>query len=553
MFNINDAPIHNNNNNDRSSSSSSSKRAKHSHQDTNEESEGSSSTVILMNSSDQEEQETIHTAELWEKIIHYYTRHDLSSALCYTDKLLNYFESWDMDEENLGKSCLYFIRASILMNEAANSNGIESSNYTNIHDVEVNELTEKGETFAPLSWLGLWCKAIGYWLLGGGVYSNGSRDRRVYLELSLEYAMQSKSTLEEITVRNSEEGLLYRIYFNMMDTFLLDLEIVFILEGYTENTRNITLVNLESQESENRFKWVKFMYISQLPSDPLQLSMLVSMSGLNPTISSPVLLQSTENNNENNQTMESSSSSDTDSSSTTTESDRNEEDNSNNEEEDQSLFNRIMSRQILDIYRHGYDDISDDEDFDLEALAILRENSNISSFDTDIGVVKPRSKFTGHCNIETVKDVGFYGIHDEYIMSGSDRGHLFIWDKKTTKIVQILRADEDVVNVAKGHPFLPYLAVSGIDSTVKIFKPISRLPSSSKKLEPNNPNSYSSSSNLFEQEEIIETNDESNRSLGDDIYMTRSMYAAFLRMERQRRLFVANGILNDDETTEEED
>lgn len=50
-------------------------------------------------------------------------------------------------------------------------------------------------------------------------------------------------------------------------------------------------------------------------------------------------------------------------------------------------------------------------------------------------------------------------------------------DKKTTQIVQILRADEDTVNVAVGHPYEPLLAVSGIDYTIKLFSPDQRLQS----------------------------------------------------------------------------
>lgn len=30
--------------------------------------------------------------------------------------------------------------------------------------------------------------------------------------------------------------------------------------------------------------------------------------------------------------------------------------------------------------------------------------------------------FTGHCNVKTVKDVNFYGLQDEYVVSGSDCG-----------------------------------------------------------------------------------------------------------------------------------
>ena len=96
--------------------------------------------------------------------------------------------------------------------------------------------------------------------------------------------------------------------------------------------------------------------------------------------------------------------------------------------------------------------------------------------------------YEGHCNIETTKDVNFYGLQDEYVVSGSDCGHLFIWDRKTTELVNILEGDQEVVNVIQGlyheayyfhgfltvfegHPSEPMLAVSGIDHTIKIFSP----------------------------------------------------------------------------------
>lgn len=58
--------------------------------------------------------------------------------------------------------------------------------------------------------------------------------------------------------------------------------------------------------------------------------------------------------------------------------------------------------------------------------------------------------YRGHCNIKTVKDVNFFGLDDEYVVSGSDAGHIFIWDRKTTKLVNILEGDSEVVNVVQG-------------------------------------------------------------------------------------------------------
>jgi DDB1- and CUL4-associated factor 6 len=55
--------------------------------------------------------------------------------------------------------------------------------------------------------------------------------------------------------------------------------------------------------------------------------------------------------------------------------------------------------------------------------------------------------YRGHCNVDTTKDVNFYGLQDEYIVSGSDCGSLFIWEKKTGRLVNILEGDQEVVNV----------------------------------------------------------------------------------------------------------
>lgn len=64
--------------------------------------------------------------------------------------------------------------------------------------------------------------------------------------------------------------------------------------------------------------------------------------------------------------------------------------------------------------------------------------------------------------------VNFLAPHDEYVTSGSDDGNFFIWDKSSGEVVDILEGDGSVVNVIEGHPTLPLIAVSGIDTTVKV-------------------------------------------------------------------------------------
>lgn len=82
--------------------------------------------------------------------------------------------------------------------------------------------------------------------------------------------------------------------------------------------------------------------------------------------------------------------------------------------------------------------------------------------------------YSGHCNVRTVKDVNFFGLDDEYVVSGSDDGNFFIWDRKTGQLLNILEGDGEVVNVLQGHPYEPLLAISGIDHTIKIFSPDAR-------------------------------------------------------------------------------
>ncbi|XP_069129102.1 DDB1- and CUL4-associated factor 6-like isoform X2 [Argopecten irradians] len=81
------------------------------------------------------------------------------------------------------------------------------------------------------------------------------------------------------------------------------------------------------------------------------------------------------------------------------------------------------------------------------------------------------SKFRGHRNARTmIKEANFWG--SQFVMSGSDCGHIFIWDRYTSKLVMLLEGDRHVVNCLQPHPFDPILATSGIDYDVKIWSPM---------------------------------------------------------------------------------
>lgn len=86
---------------------------------------------------------------------------------------------------------------------------------------------------------------------------------------------------------------------------------------------------------------------------------------------------------------------------------------------------------------------------------------------TPIPVVLPCRRYMGHCNFQTTKDVNF--AFGKYVASGSDDGNLFLWDRESMDVVQVVSSDNEVVNVVESHPSLPFIAVSGIDSEIKLF------------------------------------------------------------------------------------
>ncbi|KAH8865113.1 WD and tetratricopeptide repeats protein 1 [Schistosoma japonicum] len=82
------------------------------------------------------------------------------------------------------------------------------------------------------------------------------------------------------------------------------------------------------------------------------------------------------------------------------------------------------------------------------------------------------ASYLGHCNsITDIKEANFFGSYGQYIVGGSDCGAFFIWDRNTTNIVRILKADSSTVNCVQPHPSICLLASSGIDSVIRLWSP----------------------------------------------------------------------------------
>lgn len=127
--------------------------------------------------------------------------------------------------------------------------------------------------------------------------------------------------------------------------------------------------------------------------------------------------------------------------------------------------------------------------------------------------------YSGHRNSQTIKGVNFFGPNDEYVVSGSDCGHIFIWKKKDAKLVRVMVGDRHIVNQLEQHPSIPVLATCGIEKTAKIWAP------SSNDVQPLPPNVC----------EIMESNrqgreDHSRATLTPDVIMH------VLRLQRRQTL-----------------
>ncbi|XP_077611292.1 DDB1- and CUL4-associated factor 8-like [Crocuta crocuta] len=81
-------------------------------------------------------------------------------------------------------------------------------------------------------------------------------------------------------------------------------------------------------------------------------------------------------------------------------------------------------------------------------------------------------RYKGHRNSTTIKGVNFYGPRSEFVVSGSDCGHIFFWEKSSCQVVHFMEGDRGgTVNCVEPHPHLPVMASSGLDDDVKIWAP----------------------------------------------------------------------------------
>ncbi|PHT45187.1 DDB1- and CUL4-associated factor 8-like protein 1 [Capsicum baccatum] len=99
--------------------------------------------------------------------------------------------------------------------------------------------------------------------------------------------------------------------------------------------------------------------------------------------------------------------------------------------------------------------------------------SPLSSQGEDAKKLVEPQLYSGHRNSRTIKGVSFFGPSDEYVLSGSDCGYIFIWMKKGAELVRMMVGDRHIVNQLAPYPYIPVLATRGIEKTIKLWTPSS--------------------------------------------------------------------------------
>ncbi|VDO00697.1 unnamed protein product [Rodentolepis nana] len=110
-----------------------------------------------------------------------------------------------------------------------------------------------------------------------------------------------------------------------------------------------------------------------------------------------------------------------------------------------------------------------------DAILASLNDEDIYLFDSQNDKLPPLHVYRGHRNSDTVKRVNFYGPNSEYIVSGSDDGFIYIWDRHSEGVVQWLCGDLTfAVNAIEPHPYLPMMITCGCDNNVKLWAPMER-------------------------------------------------------------------------------
>ncbi|XP_050369220.1 uncharacterized protein LOC126787365 [Argentina anserina] len=91
----------------------------------------------------------------------------------------------------------------------------------------------------------------------------------------------------------------------------------------------------------------------------------------------------------------------------------------------------------------------------------------------DIKELERQEFYFGHRNANYCTTVNFFGPNDEYVISGSYCGHIFIWKKNGGELIRVMRGDSVDVHDIQPHPHDPVIATCGSENNLKLWSPTS--------------------------------------------------------------------------------
>ncbi|XP_004309314.1 PREDICTED: DDB1- and CUL4-associated factor 8-like [Fragaria vesca subsp. vesca] len=109
-----------------------------------------------------------------------------------------------------------------------------------------------------------------------------------------------------------------------------------------------------------------------------------------------------------------------------------------------------------------------------ELIYLFQKNMGLcpSSFlPEDMEKLDKPEQFVGHRNAHICR-VSFFGPNDEYVMSGSYGGHIFIWKKNGGELIRVMTGHSPHVHDTQPHPHNPVIAACGSGYNLELWAPI---------------------------------------------------------------------------------
>ncbi|GMT00662.1 hypothetical protein PENTCL1PPCAC_22836 [Pristionchus entomophagus] len=138
-----------------------------------------------------------------------------------------------------------------------------------------------------------------------------------------------------------------------------------------------------------------------------------------------------------------------------------------------------LCREMISLFKTRFPDSVDElGDMEESLMAISRSNRRPHNVRRNATLTRDySSRYCGHINNQTdIKEAAFFGPNEEYVMAGSDSGHIFVYSRDDSSILTLLKGDTSIVNCISPHPRLPIVAASGLDEQFLLFSPFNASP-----------------------------------------------------------------------------